>query len=49
MQPLITFRRYQQPSFDDHSTKTVIEHWRRQIGKSYTYAAWAVDRQRSGF
>ena len=28
----------------DHSTKTIIEHWSRQIGKSYTYAAWAVDR-----
>ena len=26
------------------STKTLIEHWSRQIGKSYTYAAWAVDR-----
>ena len=42
--PSITFRRYQQASFWDHSTKTVIEHWSRQIGKSYTYAAWAVDR-----
>ena len=38
------FRRYQLPSFVDHATKTVIEHWSRQIGKSYTYAAWAVDR-----
>ena len=42
--PLVTFRRYQQPAFWDHSTKTLIEHWSRQIGKSYTYAAWAVDR-----
>ncbi len=42
--PLITFRKYQQNSFWDHSTKTVIEHWSRQIGKSHTYAAWAVDR-----
>ena len=40
----MTFRRYQQPAFWDHSTKTLIEHWSRQIGKSYTYAAWAVDR-----
>ncbi len=38
------FRRYQQPAFWDHSTKTLIEHWSRQIGKSYTYAAWAMDR-----
>ncbi len=42
--PLVGFRSYQEPSFWDHSTKTVIEHWSRQIGKSYTYAAWAVDR-----
>ena len=42
--PLITFRKYQEESFWDHSTKTVIEHWSRQIGKSHTYAAWAVDR-----
>ena len=40
----MTFRRYQQAAFWDHSTKTLIEHWSRQIGKSYTYAAWAVDR-----
>ena len=38
------FRKYQLPSFLDHSTKTAIEHWSRQIGKSHTYAAWAVDR-----
>ena len=42
--PLVAFRGYQQPAFWDHSTKTRIEHWSRQIGKSYTYAAWAVDR-----
>ena len=42
--PLVTFRSYQQDAFWDHSTKTIIEHWSRQIGKSYTYAAWAVDR-----
>ena len=42
--PGLHFRRYQLASFVDHSTKTVIEHWSRQIGKSYTYAAWAVDR-----
>ena len=42
--PLVAFRNYQEASFWDHSSKTVIEHWSRQIGKSYTYAAWAVDR-----
>ena len=42
--PLVAFRGYQQAAFWDHSTKTLIEHWSRQIGKSYTYAAWAVDR-----
>ena len=42
--PGLHFRRYQLASFVDHATKTVIEHWSRQIGKSYTYAAWAVDR-----
>ena len=42
--PLVVFRSYQQAAFWDHSTKSLIEHWSRQIGKSYTYAAWAVDR-----
>ena len=42
--PGLRFRSYQLPSFKDHSTKTAIEHWSRQIGKSHTYAAWAVDR-----
>ena len=42
--PLVTFRSYQQAAFWDHATKTIIEHWSRQVGKSYTYAAWAVDR-----
>jgi phage FluMu gp28-like protein len=42
--PLIPFRGYQQSVFWDHSTKTLILHWSRQIGKSYTLAGWAVDR-----
>jgi phage FluMu gp28-like protein len=42
--PLVPFRNYQQPVFWDHATKTLILHWSRQIGKSYTLAAWAVDR-----
>ncbi len=41
---LIAFRGYQLPIFSDHETKTQIIHWSRQIGKSYTLAAWAVDR-----
>lgn len=41
---LIKFRSYQEPVAFDHTTKTQIIHWSRQIGKSYTLAAWAVDR-----
>ncbi len=37
-------RDYQQAIFTDHQTGIVILHWSRQIGKSYTLAAWAVDR-----
>lgn len=42
--PLISLRKYQQKVFWDNRTKTMILHWSRQIGKSYTLAAWAVDR-----
>lgn len=41
---LVAFRKYQQRVFWDHSTKTLLIHWSRQIGKSYTLAGWAVDR-----
>ncbi len=41
---LVNFRRYQLPVFRDNKHKTVILHWSRQIGKSFTLAAWAVDR-----
>jgi phage FluMu gp28-like protein len=41
---LLSFRGYQEPVFFDHTTKTQIIHWSRQIGKSYTLAAWAVER-----
>lgn len=41
---LVTFRKYQERVFWDHTTKTLIIHWSRQIGKSYTLAGWAVDR-----
>ena len=40
----VAFRKYQEPVFWDHTTKTQIIHWSRQIGKSYTLAAWAVER-----
>lgn len=42
--PLIAFRKYQAPVFWDHTTKTQLIHWSRQVGKSYTLAAWAVER-----
>jgi phage FluMu gp28-like protein len=41
---LVQFRKYQERVFWDHETKTLIIHWSRQIGKSYTLAGWAVDR-----
>src|ERR1700761_8668299 len=37
------FRRYQANAFYDRSGILVL-HWSRQIGKSYTLAAWAVWR-----
>ncbi len=42
--PLVHFRKYQEPVFWDHETKTQLLHWSRQIGKSFTLAAWAVQR-----
>jgi phage FluMu gp28-like protein len=42
--PLQNYRGYQQPVIRDHTTKTAILHWSRQIGKSTTLAGWAVDR-----
>lgn len=38
------YRTYQQPVVFDHSTKSVIIHWSRQIGKSHTLAGWGVHR-----
>ena len=43
-EPLIRFRSFQQPVFLDRSTGLVVLHWSRQIGKSFTLAAWSVDR-----
>lgn len=41
---LIQFREYQKDIFHDRTTGVVVLHWSRQIGKSFTLAAWAVDR-----
>lgn len=41
---LVKFRQYQAPVFLDRESGLVLLHWSRQIGKSYTLAAWAVDR-----
>lgn len=41
---LVRFRKYQLPVFMDRESGILILHWSRQIGKSYTLAAWAVDR-----
>jgi phage FluMu gp28-like protein len=42
--PLITFRPFQRPVFMDRESGVLVLHWSRQIGKSFTLAAWAVDR-----
>lgn len=44
LDPIIKFRAYQLPVFLDRTTGILVLHWSRQIGKSYTLAAWAVDR-----
>lgn len=41
---LVPFRKYQSPIFQDRQIGVLVLHWSRQIGKSYTLAAWAVDR-----
>ena len=41
---LVRFRGYQKPIFTDRRTRIMVLHWSRQIGKSFTLAAWAVDR-----
>ena len=41
---VIEFREYQKPVFLDRETGVLVLHWSRQIGKSFTLAAWAVDR-----
>ena len=40
----IALRPYQETVFKDRSSGIQILHWSRQIGKSFTLAAWAVDR-----
>lgn len=41
---LVHYRKYQEKIFWDHVTKTMLLHWSRQIGKSYTLAGWAISR-----
>jgi phage FluMu gp28-like protein len=41
---LVRFRAYQKPVFMDRKRGILMLHWSRQIGKSFTLAAWAVDR-----
>ncbi|HEY1123750.1 MAG TPA: terminase family protein, partial [Haloferula sp.] len=43
-QSLVKLRSYQLPIFRDRKTGVLLLHWSRQIGKSHTLAAWAVDR-----
>jgi Terminase large subunit, T4likevirus-type, N-terminal len=40
----VHFRPYQLPVFKDKTTGILVLHWSRQIGKSFTLAAWAVNR-----
>jgi phage FluMu gp28-like protein len=42
--PKIAFREFQKDVFLDRSSGVQVLHWSRQIGKSFTLAAWAVDR-----
>ncbi len=42
--PAVQLRSYQLPVFQDHSSGILVLHWSRQIGKSFTLAAWAVER-----
>ena len=42
--PQLQFRAYQAPVFENHTSGVLVLHWARQIGKSFTLAAWAVDR-----
>src|SRR5580658_373409 len=41
---ILKLRSYQFAVFQDNTTGVIVLHWARQIGKSFTLAAWAVDR-----
>lgn len=41
---MFPFRSYQEEILRDHATGILILHWSRQIGKTTTLAAWAVQR-----
>ncbi len=40
----LKLRPYQKEMFNDRHSGILVAHWSRQIGKSFTLAAWAVDR-----
>jgi phage FluMu gp28-like protein len=40
----VKFRKYQEAVFLNRTAGIVLLHWSRQIGKSFTLAAWSVDR-----
>jgi phage FluMu gp28-like protein len=40
----VDFRQYQLPIYGNRDAGVIVLHWARQIGKSFTLAAWAVDR-----
>lgn len=40
----LQLRPYQWPVFENRHDGILVLHWSRQIGKSFTLAAWAVDR-----
>src|SRR4051812_37877067 len=44
MTSLLNFRPYQRRAFENKTAGIQILLWGRQTGKSYTLAAWAVDR-----
>jgi phage FluMu gp28-like protein len=41
---LVELRPYQQAVFADRHSGILVLHWSRQIGKTFTLAAWAIDR-----
>src|SRR5437764_14048198 len=44
LKPLLDLRPYQRRAFENKTNGIEVWLWGRQTGKSYTLAAWAVDR-----